>query len=140
MHTARARLSVLTSCPPGRLIVTLQLKPNGFFSFNRPGLGSRDPGYPPDNARSAPVTRRIRDRMPEFDTSVFIFPLRDKFLVHDQLDLAGMSDSDWAVRHSTTGFVFQYAQAAISWGSKKQASVALSSCEAEIMALSEASK
>ena len=56
------------------------------------------------------------------------------------LDLSGMSDSDWAVRHSTTGYVFTYAMAAISWGSKKQDSVALSSCEAEIVALSEAGK
>ena len=56
------------------------------------------------------------------------------------LDLSGLSDSDWAVKHSTTGYVFMYAQAAISWGSKKQSSIALSSCEAEIMALSEASK
>ena len=56
------------------------------------------------------------------------------------LDMAGMSDSDWAVRHSTTGYVFTYAMAAISWGSKKQDSVALSSCEAEIVALSEAGK
>jgi hypothetical protein len=55
-------------------------------------------------------------------------------------DLSGMSDSDWAVKHSTTGYVFTYALAAISWGSKKQKSVALSSCEAEIMALSEAAK
>ena len=31
-------------------------------------------------------------------------------------------------------------EAAISWGSKKQATVALSSCEAEINALSEATK
>jgi len=52
----------------------------------------------------------------------------------------GMSDSDWAVRHSTSGFVFMFSQAAISWGSKKQASVALSSCEAEIVAGSEAAK
>ena len=58
----------------------------------------------------------------------------------DQLDLSGMSDSDWAVRHSTTGWIFTYNQAAVSWGSKKQASIALSSCEAEIMALSEAAK
>ena len=56
------------------------------------------------------------------------------------LDLSGMSDSDWAVRHSTTGYVFTYGLAAVSWGSKKQASVALSSCEAEIVALSEAAK
>jgi hypothetical protein len=33
-----------------------------------------------------------------------------------------------------------YNRAAISWGSKRQTSVALSSCEAEIMAASEASK
>ena len=58
----------------------------------------------------------------------------------DELDLYGMSDSDWATKHSTTGWLFMYSQACISWGSKKQNSVALSSCEAEIMALSEASK
>ena len=48
----------------------------------------------------------------------------------------GMSDSDWAVKHSTSGWVFLYNSAAVSWGSKKQTSVALSSCEAEIMAAS----
>ena len=59
-------------------------------------------------------------------------------------ELYGMSDSDWATRHSTTGWVFIMNQAALSWGSKKQPSVALSSCEhgceAEIMAASEAAK
>jgi hypothetical protein len=55
-------------------------------------------------------------------------------------DLRGMSDSDWAVRHSTSGAVFLYALAAVSWASKKQATIALSSCEAEIVALSEAAK
>ena len=58
----------------------------------------------------------------------------------DQLPLAGQSDSDWSVKHSTTGWHFTYSQAVISWGSKKQNSVALSSCEAEIMAASEAAK
>eukprot|EP00965_Chrysotila_dentata_P062182 2060454-Pleurochrysis_carterae.AAC.1 len=33
-----------------------------------------------------------------------------------------------------------YSQAAITWSSKKQATVALSSCEAEIVAASEAAK
>ena len=37
-------------------------------------------------------------------------------------------------------YVFTYAQAAISWGCKKQTSIALSSCEAEIVALSETGK
>ena len=58
----------------------------------------------------------------------------------DERQLHGMSDSDWATRHSTTGWVFMFASAAISWGSKRQASIALSSCEAEIMACSEAAK
>ena len=54
--------------------------------------------------------------------------------------LEGMADADWAVRHSTSGFVFTLARAAISWGSKRQQSIAISSCEAEIMAASEAAK
>ena len=58
----------------------------------------------------------------------------------DARPLHGYSDSDWAVQHSTSGWVFVLNQAAVSWGSKKQKSVALSSCEAEIVAASEASK
>ena len=54
--------------------------------------------------------------------------------------LYGMSDSDWAVKHSTSGHLFMYNLATISWSSKKQTSVALSSCEAEIVAGSEAAK
>ena len=45
-----------------------------------------------------------------------------------------------AVGAADAGWVFMFSQAAISWGSKKQVTVALSSCEAEIMAASEASK
>ena len=44
------------------------------------------------------------------------------------------------MKHSTSGWQFTYAQAVVSWGSKKQTSVALSSAEAEIMAASEAAK
>ena len=58
----------------------------------------------------------------------------------DDARLHGYSDSDWAVRHSTSGSVFLYNQAAVSWSCKKQPSVALSSCEAEIVAASEAAK
>eukprot|EP00965_Chrysotila_dentata_P051890 1722479-Pleurochrysis_carterae.AAC.1 len=54
--------------------------------------------------------------------------------------LKGFSDSNWATKHSTSGYVFMYHQAAVSWASKKQPSVALSSCEAEIIAASEATK
>ena len=58
----------------------------------------------------------------------------------DRKQASGMTDSDWAIRHSTSGWVFQFGRAAISWGSKKQKTVALSSCEAEIMAASESAK
>ena len=54
--------------------------------------------------------------------------------------LEGFSDSDWAVKHSTSGFTFHIGSATVSWSSKKQTSVALSSCEAEIVAGSEAAK
>ena len=54
--------------------------------------------------------------------------------------LEGFSDSDWGVKHSTSGHTFNLGSATISWASKKQPSVALSSCEAEIMAGSEAAK
>eukprot|EP00965_Chrysotila_dentata_P076261 2518690-Pleurochrysis_carterae.AAC.1 len=38
----------------------------------------------------------------------------------DGQPLAGFSDSDWATRHSTSGHVFMYGKAAITWSSKKQ--------------------
>ena len=58
--------------------------------------------------------------------------------------LTGYTDSDWGgcqdSRRSTTGIVFTYCGAAISWSSKRQRTVALSSCEAEYMAACEAAK
>lgn len=57
-------------------------------------------------------------------------------------DLVGYVDADWASdaldRRSYTGFCFLKKGSAISWESRKQRTVALSSCEAEYMALSEA--
>ena len=51
----------------------------------------------------------------------------------------GYSDADWAGdlddRKSTSGYIFQMGGAAISWRSKKQTCVALSTAEAEYMAL-----
>ena len=58
----------------------------------------------------------------------------------DGKPITGFSDADWAGdlddRHSTTGNVFLLAGGAISWLSKKQAVVALSTSEAEYVALS----
>ena len=58
--------------------------------------------------------------------------------------LVGYSDADWAgdleTRRSTTGYLFQLGGGAISWNSKRQSSVALSTTEAEYMALSAATQ
>ena len=54
--------------------------------------------------------------------------------------LAGYSDASWETASSTSGWVVLWQSAALSWGSRKQKSIALSTCEAEIIALSEAAK
>ena len=54
----------------------------------------------------------------------------------------GYSDADWAGnvedRRSTTGYTFLVGGAAVSWNSKKQQTVALSTTEAEYMAMTQA--
>ena len=56
--------------------------------------------------------------------------------------LVGYSDADWAgdkdTRRSTSGYCFLLAGAVVSWASKKQTSVALSSNESKYMVLSKA--
>jgi hypothetical protein len=58
--------------------------------------------------------------------------------------LTGYVDADWAGnvtdRKSTTGYVFTYRGSPISWASKRQQCVALSTAEAEYVAASEAAK
>lgn len=59
-------------------------------------------------------------------------------------DMYGMADADWAGckidRRSYSGYCFKYANGCISWESKKQRCVALSTAEAEYIALTEAAK
>ncbi|KAG2813323.1 hypothetical protein PC112_g14782 [Phytophthora cactorum] len=58
----------------------------------------------------------------------------------DNIDFRGYSDADWAGdladRKSTSGYTFMLMGAPVSWGSKKQSSVSLSTSEAEYIALS----
>ena len=59
-------------------------------------------------------------------------------------DLTGFSDSDWAGNpnswRSVSGYTFLFCGAAVSWSAKKQPTIALSSTEAEYMAMTHASK
>jgi hypothetical protein len=59
-------------------------------------------------------------------------------------DLHGYCDADWAgdvdTRRSATGYVFKIAGGAVSWSSKRQPTVALSTTEAEYMSATQATK
>lgn len=60
------------------------------------------------------------------------------------MEIVGYTDADWASneidRRSYTGYVFTLCNSIVSWESKKQRTVALSSTEAEYMAISDACK
>jgi len=62
----------------------------------------------------------------------------------DLTALTGYSDADWGgdkdTRRSTGGFLFNVGSGIVSWSSKRQPTVALSSCESEIMAETQAAK
>lgn len=90
----------------------------------------------PDDTHRQAVKRILR----------YIQGTRDLCLVFqgDLRPLRGYSDSDWAgdpdTRRSTSGYVFDVGSGKISWSSKRQATTALSSCEAEYIAQTNATK
>ena len=57
------------------------------------------------------------------------------YVAHSELELVGYTDSDWAGdsigRKSTSRYVFMFGGGPIFYSSKKEASIALSSVEAE---------
>jgi len=62
----------------------------------------------------------------------------------NNFELVAFVDADWAGdvdgRKSTSGYLFRLGQSTVSWSSKKQASVALSSTEAEYISAAYASQ
>jgi len=69
--------------------------------------------------------------------------LRLAYKGHLQM-LSAFTDADWAgcrdTRRSTAGYLFNIGSGAISWQSKRQSVVALSTCEAEFMGQTQATK
>lgn len=66
--------------------------------------------------------------------------LKLRYTKHGESELQGYSDASWASdlddRKSTSGYIFMLQDGAVSWCCKRQPPVALSTCEAEYMALS----
>ncbi|BES95360.1 Hydra magnipapillata [Nesidiocoris tenuis] len=58
--------------------------------------------------------------------------------------IAGFADADWASctvdRKSYSGYCFMFGNSVVSWSSKKQTTIALSTAEAEYAAIAEATK
>ena len=67
-----------------------------------------------------------------------------EYTMQNTLQLIGYTDASWAddlvERKSTTGYIFFLGNNPISWYSTVQKTIALSSCEAEYMALKDAGK
>ncbi|GJQ79275.1 hypothetical protein Trydic_g5518 [Trypoxylus dichotomus] len=63
---------------------------------------------------------------------------------NSEIELVGFDDADWAGdqedRKSTTGYLFKVYGGTICWSTKKQSTVAMSSTEAEYVALAEAAR
>ena len=58
----------------------------------------------------------------------------------DVADPVAYADSDFSTARSTSGWLVKWHSCAITWGSKQQATISLSSCEAEIQACSRAAQ
>ena len=72
------------------------------------------------------------------------FGLKFSCVSDENPQVIGYSDADWAgdldTRRSTSGYVFQIGQSTVSWCSKREATVAKSTTEAEYVALSQATQ
>lgn len=70
--------------------------------------------------------------------------LKLKISADDNLELVGYVDADWAGditdRKSTSAYLYKLDETSVSWSSKKQASVALSSTEGEYVSAACASQ
>lgn len=115
----------------GILYIAQCTRPDITFAVNSVSRFNNDPGKPHWEA----VKRILRYLKGTMDAKL-------TYSRDENLKILGYCDADWASdedeRRSCTGYVFIRQGGAISWNSKRQPTVALSSAEAEYMALSSA--
>jgi hypothetical protein len=81
------------------------------------------------------VKRRLRYLKGTQDYGIHISPQSDTLVGHTDTDWGGKSD-----RKSVSGVVITIGRVPISWGSRKQTAIAISTIEADYASLSEASR
>ncbi|KAI0996012.1 hypothetical protein K3495_g12169 [Podosphaera aphanis] len=91
----------------------------------------------PNNSHLAAAKRVLRYLKGTADLNLY-YPRRNDFILH------GFTDSSYGNfiddRKSCSGYIFRLGEATISWSSKKQKTVALSTIEAEYMAMSDTAR
>ena len=119
----------------GALLYATQTRPDIQFAVGLVSQFGGNPGKPHLDA-----TKRIM----RYLKGTVNFGLTLGRQENETIDLVGWTDSNWAQdpdsRCSVGGFIFDIAGGSISWSSKKQPTVALSTVEAEYMAASNATK
>ena len=114
------------------LYLTTRTRPDLAFAVGRCSRYASNPG---------PIHFKALDRIWKY--LIYSIDYKLEYQPKD-LDLLGYCDADWgsdiATRRSTTGYLFTLGKNIISWNTMLQKTVALSSCEAEYMALKDATK
>ena len=89
--------------------------------------------------RHCNLLKRVLRYLQATPTHCLWYPTTD-----NEMDLTGYADADWASgrtdRRSRTGYIFFLGKCCISWMSRRQPTVALSTTEAEYMAASHAAR
>lgn len=118
------------------MYLMLGTRPDLSFSLN---LCSRYQDKPTDQLWKA-LKRILRYLKGTTDLLAF----KRKATMNLQEKLIGYSDSDWAAdeadRKSTSGYLFKVFNCTVTWSTRKQNTVAMSSTEAEYVEFAEASK
>lgn len=113
----------------GLLYIAQGTRPDITFAVNTLSMYNNDPG----KAHWTAAKRVLRYLKGTIDTKL-------AYSNDDRNNFLAFCDADWASniddRRSCSGYVFMYQGGAISWCSKRQPTIALSTTEAEYMALS----
>lgn len=130
-------LKMFQSCVGSLLYLAIKTRPDITFSVNSVAKFCSNP-----NNEHWTAVKRIM-RYLKGTSSFGLLYIRDTSL-HTAVSFVGYSDADWAGdvdnRRSVSGYCYLLGSCLISWSSRKQSCVALSTAEAEYMALAHASQ